>query len=557
MPDEPKEKRFPWKRILAVLITGGALYGVFRKVDARALGHAFKTMHVGWFVLGVLGFGTALLLASWRWHLMLRLTGAGVHLLASVRLYLIGQAMGFVLLGPALGDVAKSVLYSIWHRLPLPQVIAAAPLDRILGLIGLVVFSSLALGLAAAKGVLARGGTVEFHVPAPLLAAGAVAGAAGLWAIFFYRPRSEGRLARAYNSFAAGATQLMSSPRLAWPGLTLGFMVQALSCFIFALCLKAVAQQNYPWMAMLWTFPVISAMNAIPSVSGLGVREAASITLLSLYKVPAEEAVAASLLVTGIHLCWTFIGGAIWLREDRGFERRQGTKAAVISDPTISVVIPVFNEAVELPETLRRARAVPGVVEVIVCDGGSTDGSVQAAEAHGCRVLACGRGRGRQMRAGAASATGDVVLLLHADTWLPPEAGPALVNCLRDSSVVVGGFWKVFRDGPAWLRGSRFRCAVRWLAGGRVLGDQAIFARREVLEAAGGVPDLPLMEEFELCRRLRQHGRLALADAIVLTSARRFTRLGVVRTYLRMWKVLILYWMGRSPEQLRAIYEAE
>jgi rSAM/selenodomain-associated transferase 2 len=222
---------------------------------------------------------------------------------------------------------------------------------------------------------------------------------------------------------------------------------------------------------------------------------------------------------------------------------------------TISVVIPTLNEEESLPETVRRAKANSEVCEIIVVDGGSRDNTRAVAERLGCRVLASPAGRGGQMRLGAAQARGDVVLLLHADTWLPPEAGRAVLESLRDPSVVAGGFWKTFRDGTWLMRGSRFRCGLRLWLGRRILGDQGMFIRREVLERIGGVPDMPLMEELELCRRLRMAGRLVLADATVTTSARRFRKLGVVRTYLRMWSVMIRYRMGASPEVLRRLYQ--
>ena len=161
------------------------------------------------------------------------------------------------------------------------------------------------------------------------------------------------------------------------------------------------------------------------------------------------------------------------------------------------------------------------------------------------------------MRCGAAQAVGDVILMLHADTWLPPEAGRKVIDCLRNARVVGGGFWKVFRDGSPLLFGSRFKCAVRLYLGRRILGDQALFVRRDVLGAVGGVPDMPLMEEFELCRRLRRVGRLALADATVSTSARRFAKLGVLRTYLRMWWVTTKYRLGTPPRDLVRLYERE
>lgn len=222
----------------------------------------------------------------------------------------------------------------------------------------------------------------------------------------------------------------------------------------------------------------------------------------------------------------------------------------------ISVVIPTLNEAAELPGTLQRLVSVPEVKEIIIADGGSRDDTVKLADAVGCRMVNCAPGRGGQMRAGAERTTGDVILFLHADTWLPPEAGQALLTCLARPGVVAGGFYKVFRDPPNWLvRGSRFKCWWRLLVARRVMADQGIFLRRETLARIGGVPDVPLMEEFELCRRLRPLGRLALADATLVTSARKFRKLGVLRTYGRMWLVTLGYYRGVPLTELRRLYE--
>jgi hypothetical protein len=159
------------------------------------------------------------------------------------------------------------------------------------------------------------------------------------------------------------------------------------------------------------------------------------------------------------------------------------------------------------------------------------------------------------MRLGAEHTSGDVVLFVHADSLLPPEAGRAVFDCLRDPTVVAGGFWKRFYNSPLSLRGSRVKCAVRLLLGRRIAGDQALFVRRTALDRVGGMPAIPLMEEFELCRRLRRIGRLTLADATVQTSPRRFRQLGILRTYWRMWWITTLYRLGRSPQELAHFYD--
>ncbi len=549
--------RLPWKRMLGVVVTVPMLLLVFRRIDLAALLPVFRQMRPGWFFAAGTLFGFACLLAGWRWHLMLRLTGVPVHVGASLRVYFIGHALGFILFGPALGDVAKSALYARWYEQPLPPVVAAAPLDRLLGLGGLVLFCALAFGLAAASGFGSTGTTVGLNLPPLGIFGGLVAGALALLAILRWRPASASPFARTFTAFGEGLKQLLTSPRLALPGLLLGFAVQGASCGLLALCLNAVVTVPCPWLSMLWTFPVIAAMNAIPSVSGLGVREGAALALLTLYGVPPADAVAASLLVLPVNLLPVLVGGWCWWDGEKLFSA-QITKAPSVRNPaTISVIIPTLNEAGELEETVRRARLVPEVCEIIVADGGSRDATRAIAARAGCRVVCSGRGRGLQLGVGAAGATGEVVLLLHADTWLEADAGQSIQNCLRDRLVVGGGCWKVFRNGPVLLRGSRLKCALRLFLFRRVMADQAIFVRRDALARVGGIPDLPLMEEFELCRRLRRVGRLALADTTVTTSARRFFKLGVVRTYARMARVTVQYYLGTPPAKLRRIYEQE
>ena len=163
--------------------------------------------------------------------------------------------------------------------------------------------------------------------------------------------------------------------------------------------------------------------------------------------------------------------------------------------PALSVIIPTLNAASELPETLKRARAIPEVKEIIVVDAGSTDDTKAIAREHNCTVLESEPSRGKQLRLGAEQASGDLILFLHADTWLPENAGVVIAKTLARPLVVAGGFYKRFRDGGA-LPGSRLRCWLLWALANRLFGDQAIFVKRDVLEQCGGVPDVPLMEEF-------------------------------------------------------------
>ncbi|MGB0581239.1 MAG: TIGR04283 family arsenosugar biosynthesis glycosyltransferase [Limisphaerales bacterium] len=226
------------------------------------------------------------------------------------------------------------------------------------------------------------------------------------------------------------------------------------------------------------------------------------------------------------------------------------------NDRPISVIIPVLNEEVELPETLRRVAQVPEVGEAIVVDGGSRDRTREVARENGAIVIRSEPGRGVQLRTGTEAASGEVILLLHADTWLPSDAGRAALDLLERPGVVAGGYWKRFRDDVPWtMRGARLRCRLLLEMFGYIFGDQGFFLKRSTLNAIGGVPPVPLMEELEMCQRLRDLGRLELAKATVTTAWRKFEKHGIVRTYLLMAKVLRAYHKGVPLEELRRIYQ--
>lgn len=223
------------------------------------------------------------------------------------------------------------------------------------------------------------------------------------------------------------------------------------------------------------------------------------------------------------------------------------------SPPTISVVIPALNEARQLPAVLDTIQ-LANPVEVIVVDGGSADGTADVAEARGGRVVRATPGRSHQLNCGAAAATGEILLFLHADTRLPEGFDHTIRQTLAQPGVVAGAF-RLAIDGPG--RG------LRWVEWGvnlrsRLLqmpyGDQGIFLKAEVFHNLGGFPDLPMMEDFELVRRLRQVGRVAIAPSAVVTSDRRWRTLGILRTTLANQAMIAGYLLGVDPHKLARWY---
>lgn len=219
----------------------------------------------------------------------------------------------------------------------------------------------------------------------------------------------------------------------------------------------------------------------------------------------------------------------------------------------ISVVIPTLNEAGGIAEVVRRARE-PGVGEVIVVDGGSTDSTRALAQTLADVVCSAPRGRARQMNEGAARAGGEILLFLHADTLLPTGFAAAVTAACSCAGVVGGRFdLDLFPSTPV-LRLTATLINWRSRLSRIATGDQAIFVRREVFERLGGYPDIPLMEDVELSRRLKRAGRLVCLRHRVTTSSRRWQTHGVVRTILLMWRLRVLYWAGVSPERLSRMY---
>lgn len=220
----------------------------------------------------------------------------------------------------------------------------------------------------------------------------------------------------------------------------------------------------------------------------------------------------------------------------------------------VSIIVPVLNEAEQIGGCL--AALVDGfpTAEIVVVDGGSTDGT--AARAGQCaRVVTSPPGRGRQLNAGARASHGELLWFLHVDTRVAPGALATVQAALHDPRVVGGGLRLRFdRRSPA-LDAVRMASNLRGRLGW-IFGDQAMFIRRWAYQAVGGFPDYPLMEDLEMSRRLRRLGKLRIVPATVTASTRRFDEHGTVRMVLLMQQLKLAYLCGADPGELARRYQA-
>ncbi len=217
----------------------------------------------------------------------------------------------------------------------------------------------------------------------------------------------------------------------------------------------------------------------------------------------------------------------------------------------ISVIIPALNEVGVIGEAIKSAG---GAFEVIVADGGSSDGTLKIAEGLGAKTVSSLPGRGAQMDAGAAEARGDALLFLHTDSILPDGWVGMVKEALAGDGVVAGAFsLSIDSDRPAFRvieAAANFRASRL----GLIYGDQAIFTRRRAFFSCGGFNKLPLMEDADCVKRLRRFGRVTVIKDCVKASARCWEKKGITRTTLLNWMVLFLWSIGVSPARLCKIY---
>ena len=219
----------------------------------------------------------------------------------------------------------------------------------------------------------------------------------------------------------------------------------------------------------------------------------------------------------------------------------------------LTIILPVLDEAAIIVDALQalaplRARGA----EVIIADGGSSDGTASLAQPFADRVSAAPRGRGAPMNAGASLGTGDMLLFLHADTTLPDDADRLVARALVQRAW--GRFdLRIAGRHPLLAIVARM---INWRSRitGVATGDQAIFVTREAFDAVGGFPDVPLMEDIAISRRLKRLCRPLCIATPVITSGRRWEYHGVLRTIVLMWRLRLAYYFGVEPARLAMRY---
>ncbi|HEC29068.1 MAG TPA: glycosyltransferase [Gammaproteobacteria bacterium] len=222
----------------------------------------------------------------------------------------------------------------------------------------------------------------------------------------------------------------------------------------------------------------------------------------------------------------------------------------------ISIIIPVYNEMSTLPKLLGKLSGMLALGhELIIVDGGSSDSTIQEISFAEVKVIKTGKGRAVQMNAGAAISSGDILWFLHADSdfVLPVEEYIVLLQGLNDQAwgrfnIRLSGEKIVFRLIECLMN-------IRSCSSGISTGDQGIFISRQLFDRVNGFSDILIMEDINICMKLKKLKKPDCLKATLITSSRRWEQQGIIATIILMWRMRVLYFMGVSPEKLAKLYE--
>jgi rSAM/selenodomain-associated transferase 2 len=225
----------------------------------------------------------------------------------------------------------------------------------------------------------------------------------------------------------------------------------------------------------------------------------------------------------------------------------------------ISVIIPVFKEEGCISGTIRSLLETKGEDpgEIIVVDGDESGSTIDSIKIQNNRIikLIAPRGRAVQMNKGAAQASGDILLFLHADTLLPEKGFEKIRQTMESGKYAAGAFNYAIQSRNLFLRHIYYTSYLRSRISRIAYGDQAIFIRKDYFEKIGGYPEIPLMEDVELMKRIKKNkDKICILKEGVITSARRYEEEGIIHGWLRNHKVRILYYFGVSPQRLAKYY---
>ena len=226
----------------------------------------------------------------------------------------------------------------------------------------------------------------------------------------------------------------------------------------------------------------------------------------------------------------------------------------------ISVVIPTLNESSCLAKTLSiLLETAIGDLEIIVADGGSVDDTVAIALGYGVQVVTCDPGRAKQMNAGAAVATGDILMFLHGDTQVPKgfDRWADVFDCSQSRQIPIAAAFNLkINSDRRLLRIVEWGVKVRSRLFNLPYGDQALFLKASTFRELGGFPELPIMEDFVFVRSLLKYGKITIVPVAVTTSARRWEQQGIFKTTIINQIMILGYYLGISPNHLKQWYRS-